>query len=194
MNVSAIILAAGKSTRMGKPKLLLPWGETTVLGRVIATLQSAGIEDVVIVTGEFREQVEKIAAQHGARVTQNNHTGEMITSIQAGLLAQTTSEAALIALGDQPQMQKTTVLKVLQAWQSKSGEIIMPSYQMRRGHPWMISQKYWGEILAMNQDQTMREFFSCHKNDVFYVNVETDSILQDLDTPEDYLKFKPSKI
>ena len=62
-NISAILLAAGLSSRMGQPKLLLPWGERTVLGQVVATFAAAGIEEIIVVTGGVREQVEMLVAE-----------------------------------------------------------------------------------------------------------------------------------
>ena len=66
MSISAIILAAGQSKRMGQPKMLLPWENTTVLGKVIETIQHAGVEDILVVTGGARNEVEKIVAQYGS--------------------------------------------------------------------------------------------------------------------------------
>ena len=62
---------------------------------------------------------------------------------------------------------------------------------MRRGHPWLIAKELWDEVLQMSPPGSMRDFLNNHKNDILYMDVNTPSILQDLDTPEDYLKFKP---
>jgi molybdenum cofactor cytidylyltransferase len=62
---------------------------------------------------------------------------------------------------------------------------------MRRGHPWLVARPLWGEILAMMSPQSPRDLLNAHSNEIEYVNVDNPSILQDLDTPEDYLKFKP---
>ncbi len=62
-NISAILLAAGLSSRMGQPKLLLPWGGTTVLGQVVSTFAAAGIEEIIVVTGGAREQIEGLVAE-----------------------------------------------------------------------------------------------------------------------------------
>jgi molybdenum cofactor cytidylyltransferase len=62
---------------------------------------------------------------------------------------------------------------------------------MRRGHPWLIARELWEEILQMRPPESMRDFLNAHKDDIFYVDYDSPSILQDLDTPADYLKFKP---
>ncbi|HQU35362.1 MAG TPA: NTP transferase domain-containing protein, partial [Anaerolineales bacterium] len=118
--ISAIILAAGESKRMGQPKMLLKWGKTTVLEHVISVFANAGVEDIVVVTGAARDEVEKIVAvaqtSCPARSVFNEGfvEGEMLSSIQCGLrdLAEKDSSAALIALGDQPQVREGSVRRV----------------------------------------------------------------------------------
>jgi molybdenum cofactor cytidylyltransferase len=192
--ISAIILAAGESKRMGQPKLLLPWEKTTVLGQVISVLRSAGMEDIVTVTGGFREQVEAVAIQLGSRVVFNAEyaRNEMLDSIQYGLRALTAeAEAALICLGDQPQLQERSVRRVRETFENGKSRLVVPSYQMRRGHPWLAARPLWEEILMMKSPQSPRDFLNAHSKEIEYVDVDNPSILQDLDTPEDYLRFKP---
>ena len=114
MNISAIILAAGKSIRMGQPKMLMPWGNTTVLGKVIETLQAAGVEDITLVYRLRTDCTRKITAITNYESTLNENGGEMLESIQLGLQAQKpTAEATLICLGDQPQVEERSVRKRL---------------------------------------------------------------------------------
>lgn len=194
MNISAIILAAGQSKRMGQPKMLLPWENTTVLGKVIETIQQAGVEDIAVVTGGARDDVEKIAAYYKLRTVHNENFAheEMLTSIQLGLQAQKpTAEATLICLGDQPQVEERSVRNVCDVFNQNKSSIVVPSYQMRRGHPWLIARELWGEVLQMRSPESMRDFLNAHKDNIFYMEYDSPSILQDLDTPADYLKFKP---
>lgn len=189
MTISAIILAAGKSKRMGQPKMLLPWGNTTVLGKVIETIQSAGIEDILIVANsEIASQISNCQAPIAI-----NDSGEMLTSIQLGLRNQKPSaEAALICLGDQPQMEVRSARSVCEAFRKTQSNLVVPSYQMRRGHPWLVARPLWDEILNMREPETMRDFLNRHNGEIHYVECGTPTILQDVDTPEDYLKYKPS--
>jgi len=192
--ISAIILAAGESKRMGHPKMLLPWGNRTVLGQVILVLQASGLEDIVTVTGGFREQVEEVAQRHKSRVVFNaEYAGsEMLISIQLGIAAlQSEAEAVLICLGDQPQVQERSVRRVCEAFQRSRSNLVIPSHQMRRGHPWLVARPLWDEILNMQPPQSPRDFLNRHSKEIEYVVTDNPSILEDLDTPEDYLKFKP---
>jgi molybdenum cofactor cytidylyltransferase len=188
MSISAIIPAAGKSVRMGQQKMLMPWGNTTVLGKVIETLQAAGVEDITLVTNS------KTALQitnYKLPITLNDN-GEMLESIQLGLQAQKPSaEATLICLGDQPQVEERSVRNVCNVFRENKSSIVVPSYQMRRGHPWLVARELWNEVLQMRSPESMRDFLNAHKNDIFYVELDTPSILLDLDTPADYLKYKP---
>ena len=121
--ISAIILAAGESKRMGQPKMLLPWGKTTVLGHVLSTFQEAGIEDLLVVTGGTHEEVEQIVKQYKCRsvFNKNFERGEMLSSLQLGLEGQSSQvRATLIGLGDQPQIQAKSVLLICEAFRASS--------------------------------------------------------------------------
>lgn len=192
--ISAIILAAGQSRRMGQPKMLLPWGKLTVIEHVIATFLRAGIEDLVVITGGARDQVERVTAPYPIRRIYNEGyaSGEMLSSLQCGLRVMSPQvQATLIGLGDQPQVEEGSVRRVCEAyWESHPG-LVIPSFQMRRGHPWLVARPLWSEILQMNPPESPRDFLNGHAGEIRYVVVDTPSILADLDTPEDYQKSRP---
>lgn len=192
--ISAIILAAGKSARMGQNKMMMKWGDVTVLEKVIQTIQDSGIEDIILVTSnEIRDASNKLITNYGLRITINNTSHEMLSSIQLGLRSQKAeSEATLITLGDQPQIESRSIKAVCEAYQESKSNLVVPSYQNRRGHPWLVAKSLWDEILNMKENQTPRDFLNAHANEIEYVNVDSPTILQDLDTPEDYLKYKPN--
>lgn len=197
--ISAIILAAGESKRMGEPKMMLKWGETTVLEYVVAIFANAGLEDILVVTGSHKDEVEKIISRsknlYPVRSIFNDKyaTGEMLSSIQCGLqdLMDRGAGAALIGLGDQPQVKERSVRMVFDTFQKTGSPIVVPSYQMRRGHPWLIASELWQEFLALNTTQTPRDFLITNSTKIHYVEVESDSILLDLDTLKDYQTFRP---
>ncbi|MGC8857118.1 MAG: nucleotidyltransferase family protein, partial [Anaerolineae bacterium] len=155
-----------------------------------------GVEDIVVVTGAESEKVTEIATGFGGKAVFNPDfsQGEMLSSLQAGLralLSETAAEAALICLGDQPQVQAKSVEMVIeQFWTTKRG-LVVPSYQMRRGHPWLVARQYWKAILAMPPSASPRDFLRQYADEIEYVVVPTPDVLSDLDTPEDYLKSRP---
>jgi len=174
--------------------MLLPWGKTTVIEHIISVFENAGIDDILVVTGGTHELVEDVL--RGCRkhrpirsvYNKNYASGEMLSSIQCGLvyLQGTSSNAALIGLGDQPQVEDSSVRLLKDAYIAATRPLILPSYRMRRGHPWLVTRLLWSELISMKQDQTPRDFLNAHSEEIMYINVETPSILADLDTPEDY--------
>jgi molybdenum cofactor cytidylyltransferase len=192
--ISAIILAAGQSRRMGQPKMLLPWGQLTVIEEVIRTFMRAGIEDILVVTGGTRELVEKVIEPYPVQKIYNGNyeAGEMLSSLQLGLRSLSNQvQAALIGLGDQPQVQARTVRLVCEAYRESQSRLVVPSFQMRRGHPWLVATPLWNEVLKLEPPESPRDFLNRHATDIHYVEVDTSSILTDLDTPEDYQKTHP---
>jgi len=205
--ITAILLAAGESRRMGQPKMLLPWGDTTVLGQVV-NMFSAGLSqrtnrpmdpdnEILVVTGGARSLVEaevaRLADRFPLRIVYNpNYSlGGMLSSIQAGLLAlEPGTRATLIGLGDQPQVREETVRHICTAYVQTESPILIPSFQNRRGHPWLAARTLWPEILALPQPTSPRQFLDAHTGQIEYVAAD-ESILQDLDTPEDYNRQRP---
>jgi len=192
--ITAIILAAGQSKRMGQPKMLLPWGEGTVLLHVISMFLEAGIGDIVVVTGGAREQVENAISHLKVKIIFNEQfdKGEMLSSIQCGIRALTRqTHAVLIGLGDQPQVQVGSVRAVCETYRKSKSKIVVPSFNMRRGHPWLAERSLLNDLLAIKSPQSLRDFLNAHHGEIQYVNVEDPGILADLDTPEDYRKWRP---
>jgi molybdenum cofactor cytidylyltransferase len=197
--ITAMILAAGKSTRMGSPKMLLPWGNATLIEHVVSVFSKAGIEDIIVITGGAHEQVEEVIARckHKFPVrsvyNENYIKGEMLASIQCGLRQITDQSvgAVMIGLGDQPQVEEGSVRLLREMYLRTKSPLIVPSFQMRRGHPWLAARSLWEEILEMDSPQTPRDFLNAHAKDICYIAVDTPSILADLDTPEEYHTSHP---
>ncbi len=197
--IAAVILAAGQSKRMGRPKMLLPWGDVTVIEQVIRVFAKAGMEDILVITGGAHERVQEIileaCTEYPVRTVYNkdHESGEMLSSIQCGLrdLARKGRGAAMIGLGDQPQVEESSVRRVCEAFLQTKSPLVVPSYRMRRGHPWLVGRSLWDEILGMVPDQTPRNFLHAHAEDIQYVELDSPSILTDLDTPEDYQAARP---
>jgi molybdenum cofactor cytidylyltransferase len=191
---------------MGQTKMLLPWGNVSVLEYVISVFAAAGIQDILVVTGAVHEQIEQAVATYGRRYpvriiyNQNHWHGEMLSSLQCGLHALLTlppldtereTAAALVGLGDQPQVQESSVRLVCEAFMQTESHLVVPSYRMRRGHPWLVARPLWDDLLELRPPKSARDFLNRHANEIHYVNVDTPSIISDLDTPEDYHTSRP---
>ncbi len=200
--LAAVLPLGGASRRMGRIKALLPWGEDTVLAAVLGTLHQAGLRRVVAVTGAHRERIQaelgRLRPRFPGLETVHNpgwEAGEMLSSVQTGLRAlPPTVQAALIVLADQPQMEAETVRQLCAAWERtrRGAVILVPSFQLRRGHPWLVSRPHWPAILSLDPARhTLRDFLNARQDEIRYLVVHTPSVLQDLDTPEDYRRQRP---
>jgi len=196
--IIAIVLGAGLSTRMGRAKLLLPWKNTTILGKIVSNLTSAGIQDIIVVIhsehDQLREHIRFLSCDYPVRfvINESFNPDDMLTSIQYGLKAINYScTAALIVLGDQPQIEADTVRQIIAAHQLTKELIVIPSYAMRRGHPWLIPFHLISQFIQLQFPLTPRDFLEQHKEEISYVIIENDSILKDIDTPDDYQAHKP---
>lgn len=192
--IGAIVLAAGLSRRMGQPKLVLPWGNTTIIGQVVDVLLRSDVKPVVVVTGGAHEKVAEALNGITVKLVFNERYQEdqMTFSLQAGIQALSgKSKAVLVVLGDQPQIKEHIVRAVMDEYRISEAPLIVPSYQMRRGHPWLVERSLWPELLAIRPPQTLRDFLSNRASQIHYLNVNTITVLQDLDTPEDYQQYVP---
>ncbi|MCB9453613.1 MAG: putative selenium-dependent hydroxylase accessory protein YqeC [Anaerolineaceae bacterium] len=189
-HIGVVTLAAGMSRRMGRPKMLLPWeGRRTIVEHVIHQLHLARLTNITVVTGYYAGEITSRLMPLGVNIAYNPDyaSGEMLSSLKVGLQALPPHiSAALVVLGDQPRIQPRIINQILLAYAEGSGDIIAPSYQMRRGHPILIDRRYWPEILALPDDGAPRDVINAHQDRIAYVNVDNDSILGDVDTPEDY--------
>lgn len=193
-SIGAVVLAAGLSTRMGTPKLLLPWGQTTIIEQTIHNLLMAGVADIVIVTGGYRKEIETLMASQPVRFVFNPQfdNGEMLISFQAGLQnLRPETCATLMVLGDQPHIPPDVIQQVAREFTLTGHGIIFPSYNQRRGHPWLVERSYWSEIIHLKPPQTLRDFMHDHTDAIQYIVTNHLEILQDLDTPEDYQRLRP---
>ena len=195
-SVAAVVLAAGMSRRMGEPKMILPWGKTTVIGQVVQILRQAGISEIVVITGSDRELVDEALKGSGVKTEFNENYQEdhMLLSLKTGIrhLGDET-KAALVVLGDQPQILTEVVRSLVSHYCVNKSRLTVPSYKNRRGHPWLVDRRLWSELLMLSPPLTLREWLQSHSSDIDYLEVHTDSILKDLDTPVDYLRETSGK-
>jgi molybdenum cofactor cytidylyltransferase len=190
--IGAVILAAGQSRRMGCNKMLLPYGAATVLETIVTEVTACPtVTEVVVVTGHESDRIAAVLASYPVRCVFNPAyaRAEMLVSLQVGVRALSVEvRAALVVPGDHPRLRRATIQRVSEAYQSDA--LIIPSYQMKRGHPILIDRTWWDEFLALPETATLRDFIRAHEEHIRYVVVETDSVLKDVDTPEEYQSLR----
>jgi molybdenum cofactor cytidylyltransferase len=161
-------------------------------------LSQSDLDEIFVVVGgaqgEVEEAVQNAQVEKPVKTLLNPHfaDAEMTYSAKVGLKALGERfEAAMIVLGDQPQIEVKVVNLILSTYLATQANLVVPSYRMRRGHPWLVVRALWPMVLSLNPSQTLRDFLHDQANQIRYVTVKTPSILQDIDTPTDYDQFRP---
>lgn len=189
--ISAIILAAGYSRRMGTLKATLKLGDRTVLERSIGLFRDLGIKDVIVVTGHGAEQIAPIVYSCGVRAILNTQFEQgMFSSVQSGVKAVKKSSHAFFVLPvDIPLVRPQTIRDLLEGYQMEKGQILFPMFLGKRGHPPLVDACYRNEILSYSGEGGLRAIFRNHEEESINVEVADEMILSDLDTPDDYTAF-----
>lgn len=190
VNVWAIILAAGKSTRMKKQKLLLPFNGKTIIETVISNSMQVFGEKILVVLGSHHEEIKKQIERLPVKTCINeNYPDGMLSSVICGFQAlPEEAVAAMLFLGDQPQIPSGVGRAVLDKWRQSGKGIVIPVSGGRRGHPVLIERKYKPEIECLDSDKGLRQLMEKFSSDVAEVESARSEILRDIDTPEEYLR------
>jgi len=182
--ISAIILAAGESKRMGKLKQLIPFGRSTILEQTIDNYLNSEVNEVIIVLGHRAEEAKGIIAARPVKLAINpNYQQGMSTSIIVGLnMVDSRARAVMIALGDQPFIDSQAINRLIEEFCNHDKGIAIPTYQGRRGHPVLFAMKYKEKLLELKGDIGGRQIISDHPDDVLEVAVNCEGIYIDIDT------------
>jgi molybdenum cofactor cytidylyltransferase len=188
--VAAILLAAGRSSRMGAFKPLLPFGDRTVVESCISNLRAAGIEDIIIVVGHRAEDVRNQLKDSDLRFAVNpDADSEMSASIARGVEEVAEDAAALIiALVDHPAAPPEVIPALIEQWQ-RGAKLVQPEHQGHGGHPVLIDLSLRDELLNLDPERGLRALFEVHRGNVRRVPFESPYIARDMDTWEDYRRL-----
>ena len=188
-HVSAIVMAAGASTRMGTPKQLLPYGDRTVLQVVVDVLAASTLDHIQVVLGHLAVKVRHSLGNRPVAVCVNpDHTKGMFSSILCGISAlPSSSDGLMVVLGDQPQISLDVVNDLLAAYRGSGKGVVLPVHHGRRGHPSIVDlHRYGVEIQALTGEAGLKPVVRGHPEDTYELPVRDEGVLADLDTPEDY--------
>lgn len=184
-NLSAIVLAAGRSRRMGRSKPLLPLGGRTVLQQVLTALAAAKPARVLVVLGPGGEPVADSLANFPVSVVWNRTpTSEMADSLRAALkVLPLKDHGVLVCLGDQPLIRPATYRRLAEEHVTRPEAILQPRHEGHKGHPILLPSAILREL---GSQPTLRELLVVHAERLRSVEVDDPGILLDLDTEEDY--------
>ncbi len=186
--VSGLILAAGKSTRLGAgPKQLLPWRGTTLLEWVVRQVESSSLDEVLVVVGHQSEEVRGRVSLVRSRFVETPDFGEGCSaSIRNGLKAVSPkAEAAVLILGDQPEIDAAAIRAVVDGWDISRSPVVRISYRGHSGHTVLVSRTIFTEIEALRGDKGVWKLLEAHPEWIQEIELDLPHP-RDVNTWEDY--------
>ncbi|CAN5829232.1 nucleotidyltransferase family protein [soil metagenome] len=194
MSLAAIILAAGGSSRLGRLKQLEPWGDTSLLGRVVAAARTYPVDEIWVVLGSGFEEILERVDLEGCGVVENPEWEEGIaSSLRAGLDALTQlsrAEAALIVIGDQPDVDAEVVSTLVESFHRSGAPVAVPKYRYTWGNPVVVDRSLWPRLMSLEGDEGAQRLFQAHPEWVEEVWFEQRPP-RDVDTESDVAELRP---
>ena len=183
MSITALILAAGASSRMGSPKALLLYQGQTFLDRLIDSCQQA-CGRVLVVLGRHADEIRAGIGRDAEFVLNPDPSRGQFSSLQCGLAE--IPGAAMFVPVDLPEVEPATILQLVRAFQSCDALIAVPTFNGKHGHPVCIARPVIEELLAMPFTSQARDVIQRHRADTLYVAADDPGVLRDIDTRSDY--------
>lgn len=188
--VHCVVLAAGESKRMKQQKMLLPFGQKSIIETVIENAKKSKAKETWVVLGSDKEIIENQINYLEISIAENvNYKEGMLSSVICGINAiPQNADAVIVLLGDQPMVEPEIINRIMESYRTNRAGIVIPTYDGKRGHPVLIDLKYRKEINNLNPEIGLRELMLNHAEDIMEISVKKEYILNDIDTPEDYSK------
>ncbi|HEX6288027.1 MAG TPA: nucleotidyltransferase family protein [Herpetosiphonaceae bacterium] len=186
--IAGVLLAAGRSQRMGQPKLLLPWRGLPLVRYIAQQALSTQLDELLVVVGHRAEHM--LAALDGldVRIVRNERFLDgQSTSLGAGIAAVGADvSAALVLLADQPLLQPQTIDALLDVYRREHPPIVVPRYDGQRGNPVLFDSALFPELRAITGDRGARDVIMAHQDEIRWLDTTDRGILLDIDTPDTY--------
>ena len=186
--IDAIILAAGRSQRMGKPKALLRFEDKTFLEQIISVLKLSDADRITVVLGAEAETIKKSIDLSGTNIVINKdyQKGQLSSLIAAIEDTPEQTKAILICLVDSPFITKEVVNKIISKFKETNNPIIVPVFNKERGHPTLFSRSLFNELLGAPEEQGARYVLYSNEEKILELETSESGILIGIDTPADY--------
>ena len=186
--ISAILLAAGESRRMGRFKQLLQFRDKSFVEHCVDSLLSSRVDEVIIVTGHRDSDVRRALGERPVKFAHNpDYLSGMSSSVKCGVrsLSQLT-RGFILALVDQPQISSNVINRVIETFEKERALIVVPAYEGKNGHPILLDISLKDEIMTLNDRQGLNEVVRAHSAATVRVEMPTSEVVEDYDLPEDY--------
>jgi molybdenum cofactor cytidylyltransferase len=188
--IVAVVLSAGESTRMGRPKALLPIEGQTFIEKIVGALKQSSVGRVIVVLGHNAEEMRARLAHLPVEILINpDYKLGQLSSLQTALRslqADQNCDGILVHLVDHPYIDAKLVQIMIERFYAGTKLIVVPSYNGKRGHPVIFSRRLFGEILAAPLDQGAKAVVNAHRGETLEIETDQEGIAIDIDTPELY--------
>jgi molybdenum cofactor cytidylyltransferase len=181
-----IVLGAGASKRLGRPKQTLPFGDTTLLGHVLRDVEDSALERVVLVVGGAADDALAAVTPRRAEVARNDSYGTgCASSLLAGLDAAGDVEAVMLLLGDMPGVEPSVIDGVASVWSARRPYAAVTDYRGELGHPFVFSAAAFPDLRSLHGDKAVWKLIERHPDRVHRIGIDRE-LPRDVDTWEDY--------
>lgn len=193
MRKKGLILAAGRSSRMGALKPLMRINGYSLIEWAMMNMRNGGITDICVVLGKEAGRITPILIPYQVAIVENREyeTTDMLTSIRLGLqsLMSEDTESISILPCDNPLIHPQTICQLHQSFMEQNGKTLIPIFQNCEGHPPIISEQTAEEIMTQNLNHGLQEFFSKDESNVWKLDCMDPGIAMDADSPDDFLRL-----
>lgn len=191
--IVAVVLAAGESSRMGRPKALLPIEGKTFIEAIVAALKRSKVGEIIVILGHNADEMKSRIEHLPIKIVINrDYPSGQLSSLQVAIrhVMETPAAAAidgmLVHLVDHPYLDPALVDRMIESFYASQKLIVLPRYRSRRGHPVIFSASLFGELLQAPLDQGAKAVVNRHRNDTLEIETDDAGITIDIDTPEEY--------
>jgi molybdenum cofactor cytidylyltransferase len=191
--IVAVILSAGESSRMGRPKALLPIDGVRFVEKIVSALKSTDVGNIIVVLGHNAEEMrQKISDLPVTILINHDYKQGQLSSLQVAIShLESSSEGSpvdgiLVHLVDHPYISTTLVDLMIKRFYETKKLMVVPRFQGRRGHPVIFARALFSELLAAGPDQGAKPVVHAHRDDTLEIDTGDEGVLIDIDTPEEY--------
>lgn len=188
--IVAVVLAAGESSRMGRPKALLPIDGQTFIERIVAALKQTKVGKIIVILGHNGSELEAKISHLPVQILINtDYKQGQLSSLQLAvryLQADTDCDGMLVHLVDHPYLAPALVEEMIGRFYATKKRIVVPKFHGKRGHPVIFSNALFGELLSAPMDEGAKAVVNAHRIETLEIDTQEEGIAVDIDTPELY--------